>query len=195
MSNRIILLLSLWSLYSCVSYGLFAEQFLQESYKIKPTFATKEKILTKVISKYIKSYVVEIESKSLKTVDLDNIHENCNLDFEIELVQSPKLPASNHQIAHINIGGLLRPGQPANYKNFWSCYIGVVIEGNEEPNTVHSLLYHLTVDFKKSDLVKDSGLDLDDIDERDIASYLFYIECLRIYNEELSPIKYSKEEK
>ena len=190
MSGRFILLLSLWSLYSCVSLGLFAEQFLQESSKIKPIFAEEDKVLIKVISKYIQSNKVVVEAeKTLKTVDLDNILENCNLDFEIELVQTPKLPASNHHIAHINIGGLLIPGQPRNYKNFWSCYIGVVIKGIGEPNKVYSLLYHLTVDFSINEFIKDSGLDLKQINEKDIASYLFYLECLRIYNEELSPVK------
>ena len=190
MSGRFILLLSFWSLYSCVSLGLFAEQFLQESSKIKPIFAEEDKVLIKVISKYIQSNKVVVEAeKTLKTVDLDNILENCNLDFEIELVQTPKLPASNHHIAHINIGGLLIPGQPRNYKNFWSCYIGVVIKGIGEPNKVYSLLYHLTVDFSINEFIKDSGLDLKQINEKDIASYLFYLECLRIYNEELSPVK------
>ena len=190
MSGRFILLLSLWSLYSCVSLGLFAEQFLQESSKIKPIFAEEDKVLIKVISKYIQSNKVVVEAeKTLKTVDLDNILENCNLDFEIELVQTPKLPASNHHIAHINIGGLLIPGQPRNYKNFWSCYIGVVIKGIGEPNKVYSLLYHLTVDFSINEFIKDSGIDLKQINEKDIASYLFYLECLRIYNEELSPVK------
>ena len=33
--------------------------------------------------------------------------QNCNLDFEVRLVRSFLLPASDHQIAHINIGGAL----------------------------------------------------------------------------------------
>ena len=189
MPSGFIILISLWSLYSCVSYGLFAEQFLKETYKIKPKFAIKDKILTKVITKYLSSYKVVVEGKTLKTVDLDNILDNCNLEFEINLVQSAELPASNHQISHINIGGLIIPGQPRNFKNFWSCYIGVVIDGIGEPNKVYSLLYHLTVDFNISNFVKDSGLDLDEINEQELAYYLFYLECLRIYNEELSPIK------
>ena len=178
MSRRFILLLSLLSLYSCQSLGLFAEKFLQESYKIKPIFAAKNKILTKVISKYVKSYKVE-SKHTLKTVDLTNIEENCDLEFEIELVQSQKLPASNHLIEHKSTG-----------KKQWSCLVGVVINGViGEPNKVHSLVYYLSVDFSKSELVRDSGLDLDEIDEKELASYLFYMECLRIYDEELSPIK------
>ena len=48
-----------------------------------------------------------------ETVDLDNIHENCDLDFEIELVQSPGLPASNHEINN--------NGETGNTKNLWTC--------------------------------------------------------------------------
>ena len=145
--------------------------------------------MTKVITKYVRQYKVVIESKTQKTVDLDNILDNCNLDFEINLVQSPELPASNHLINHVNICCLLIPGQPSNFKNFWSCYIWVVIDGIEEPNKVYSLLYHLTVDFNLNNLYRDSGLDLDEIKEEDLAHYLFYLECLRIYDEELSLIK------
>ena len=95
------------------------------------------------------------------------------------------MPASNHQINHINIGGLRIPGQPAKFRNFWKGTIGVVLKNDKKDNSVYSLLYHLSVDFNKNNLQNDSGLDLSNIDERELVNYIFYNECLKVYNEEL----------
>ena len=114
-----------------------------------------------------------------------NFFDTCNLDFEINLVKSQILPASNHQINHINIGGLRIPGQPAKFRNFWKGTIGVVLKNDKKDNSVYSLLYHLSVDFNKHNLQNDSGLDLSNIDERELVNYIFYNECLKVYNEEL----------
>ena len=119
MSLRSILFLALLSLYSFQSLGLFSEQFLKEINKIKPTALYKDKVLSKMISKYFKLYKME-KSHTVKTVDLANIYKTCNLDFEVDLVQE-FLPASDHQINHINIGGALIPGQTPHYVNKWVC--------------------------------------------------------------------------
>ena len=115
MHLRSILLLALLSLYSFQSLGLFSEQFFKEINKIKPTVLYKDKVLSKMISKYFKLYKME-KSHSVKTVDLANIHKTCNLDFEINLVKG-FLPASDHQIDHISIGGDLIPGQTPHFVN------------------------------------------------------------------------------
>ena len=97
-------LISFLSLYSCQSLGLFHEQFLIEINKFKPNNTNDE------LKRAVKDFVTKVEIKkgyTLKTVDLSNVMANCNLDFEINLVQSSVLPASNHLIAHINIGGAL----------------------------------------------------------------------------------------
>ena len=196
MSLRSILLLALLSLYSFQSLGLFSEQFLKEINKIKPIALYKDKVLSKMISKYIKLYKME-KSHTVKTVDLANIYKTCNLDFEVDLVQE-FLPASDHQINHINIGGALIPGQTPHDVNKWVCTVGVAIENLGEPNSVYSLLYNLSTTFTKSSLLRDSGLDLSDIDETELVNYFFYTELLKIYNEEILPIKkidIEKEEK
>ena len=196
MPLRSILLLALLSLYSFQSLGLFSEQFLKEINKIKPIALYKDKVLSKMISKYFKLYKME-KSHTVKTVDLANIYETCNLDFEVNLVKG-FLPASDHQINHINIGGVLTPGQTPHYVNKWVCTVGVAIENLGEPNSVYSLLYNLSTTFSKSSLLKDSGIDLSDIDETELVNYFFYTELLKIYNEEILPIKkidIEKEEK
>ena len=186
MKSAIIFVLALFSLISCQSLGLFHEQFLKEIYTFKPYIDDPE--LFEQIAKYWKTFKIE-ESRTVKTVDLNNIHKTCNLDFEIKLVQSETLPASDHQIAHINIGGLIVPGQTPKFTNFWAATIGVVIKNLGEKDSVYSLLYHLKLDFNKYDFMRYSGLDLTDIDERVIVDYIFYNECYRIYEEELFPVK------
>ena len=99
-----ILFLSLLSLYSCQSIGLFHEQYLQEINKFKTNI--ENVLLKNAVNDYIKTTKIT-KNRSIKTVDLSNVFANCNLDFEINLVKSLVLPASNHQIAHINIGGAL----------------------------------------------------------------------------------------
>ena len=184
---KFILLLVLISLYSCQSLGLFSQQFLIELNRIKPTFILKDRTLAKMISKYFKLYKFE-KSHTVKTVDLNNVYDTCNLDFEVELVQQ-SLPASDHQINHINIGGLLIPGQTPHYTNKWVCTLGVALVNIGKKNSAYSLLYHLSTTLNKSTFMKDSGLDLTDIDERDLMNYFFYIQLLKIYNEEILPIK------
>ena len=144
-----LLLLSLLSLCSCyISLGLFAPQFYKEIEKFK--YEIYNDYLDRALREYVKTIKIGKES-TLKHVDLDHITDTCNLDFEIELVQSLDLPASNHQINHISIGGALIIGVIPTFKNYWKATIGVVLKDTAEPNYVHSLLYHLTVDFNKSD--------------------------------------------
>ena len=186
MKSVILFLFALFYLISSQSLGLFHEQFLKEINTFKPVI--DDKALFKIISKYSKTFKIE-ESRTVKTVDLNNIYETCSLDFEVKLVQSETLPASDHQIAHINIGGLIVPGQTPKFTNFWAATIGVVIKNLGEKDSVYSLLYHLKLDFNKYDFMRYSGLDLTDIDERVIVDYIFYNECYRIYEEELLPVK------
>ena len=186
MKQEFILFIALLSLFTCQSLGLFKEQFLLEINKFKPSL--KDKNLEKIIVKFAQLYTVEY-SHTVKTVDLKNIMKTCNLDFEIKLVQSDPLPASDHQINHINIGGRLIPGQTPKYKNFWAATIGVVIKNNGEFNSVYSLMYRLKVDFNKDTFMKTAGLDLTSVDERVLVNYIIYNQCLEIYNKELLPVK------
>ena len=188
MKSGVVLLLALFSLISCQSLGLFHEQFLKEIYTFKPKIEDKYKDLFQAILKYSKLYKME-ESRTVKTVDLNNIYDSCNLDFEINLVQVTPLPASDHQINQINIGGVIIPGQKRKYKNYWALTIGVVINNLGEEDSVYSLLYHINLDFNKIDFMRESGLDLTDIDERLIVDYILYMESYRIYEEEILPIK------
>ena len=50
-----------------------------------------------MISKFFKLYKIR-KSRTVKTVDLSDIHKTCNLDFEINLVQQKV--ASDHQISY-----------------------------------------------------------------------------------------------
>ena len=186
MKQKFILFIALLSLFTCQSLGLFKEQFLFEINKFKPSL--KDKNLEKIIVKFAQLYNVEY-SHTVKTVDLKNIMKTCNLDFEIKLVQSDPLPASDHQINHIKIGGRLIPGQTPKYKNFWAATIGVVIKNNGEFNSVYSLMYKLKVDFNKITFMKTAGLDLTSVDERVLVNYIIYNQCLKIYNKELLPVK------
>ena len=111
------------------------------------------------------------------------------LDFEIKLVQSETLPASNHEINQISIGGAIQPGQAQKFSNFWKAIIGVVIKNLGEEDSVYSLLYHIKLEFNKTDFMRYSGLDLTNIDDELIVYYILYKECYRIYEEELLPIK------
>ena len=184
-SCKFILLFSLLSLYSCTSLGLFASTFYKEIQKFK--YEITNDYLDRALREYVKKSQIGKES-TLKNVDLANIMETCHLDFEIELVESFWLPASDHQINHINIGGVFIPGQTPHFKNFWKATIGVVLENTVEPNHVYSLLYHLTVDFNKNAFETELGVSLD-IDELDLVHAIFYNLCLQIYTDELLPVK------
>ena len=121
-----------------------------------------------------------------KVVDLNHIFNTCHLDFEINLVKSDVLPASNHLIAHIIVGGLIIPGQEQKpIKNdLWAANVGVVLEN--DLNTVYSLIYDLKVHFDKKSFVEKSGLDLDNISEETLVNSIFYNKCLEIAEKEMS---------
>ena len=187
MKPGFILLITLWSLYSCQSLGLFSEQFLKELKNIKPRLLLTKEIENGLIN-YIASNKIE-KSHTVKSVDLNNIYSTCNLDFEISLVQTTPLPASNNLIAHINIGGLLIPGMPRRYVNKWACTFGVVIKNNSEFNSVYSLIYTLSTSFNLNSFMEETGLDLSGYDERELAKYIFYTQLLDIYNKEIFPVK------
>ena len=184
-SCKFILLLSLLSLYSCISLGLFASTFYKEIQKFK--YEITNDYLDRALREYYKKSKIGKES-TLKNVDLAHIMETCHLDFEIDLVESFWLPASDHQIGHISIGGDVIPGQTPHFQNYWKATIGVVLENTVEPNHVYSLLYHLTVDFNKYAFETELGVSLD-IDELDLVHAIFYNLCLQIYYEELLPVK------
>ena len=187
MKPGFILLITLWSLYSCQSLGLFSEQFLKELKNIKPSLLLTKEIENGLIN-YMASNKIE-KSHTVKSVDLNNIYSTCNLDFEISLVQTTPLPASNNLIAHINIGGLLIPGMPRRYVNKWACTFGVVIKNNSEFNSVYSLIYNLSTSFNLNSFMEETGLDLSGYDERELAKYIFYTQLLDIYNKEIFPVK------
>ena len=96
MSRGFILFIALWSLYSCQSLGLFAPKFLQEISKIRPILDFMDAPFIP-LRPYLDSYKVE-KKRTVKSVDLNNVLDNCEEDFEIDLVESPTLPASNHHI-------------------------------------------------------------------------------------------------
>ena len=187
MNKSLIIFFTLISLYSSqISLNSYRNQFLIEINKFKPEF--KDKALEKEIKKIAKTYVVD-NSYTNKIVDLNHIMNNCHLDFEIKLVQSEELPASNHLIAHIIVGGLIIPGQEQkkNKNDLWAANVGVVLEKDE--NSVYSLVYDLRVHFDKQTFTEKSGLDLTNVDERALVNSIFYNKCLEIANTQMSNIK------
>ena len=174
------------SLISCQLYS-FKDNFILEVEKMKPQI--KDKNLEKIILKIASKYNVEMKNE-LKTVDLNNILNNCHYDFEIKLVKSKILPASNHLIGHKIVGGLLRPGKPRpKGKNFWSCKVGVAKA--KGPNTVSLLTYSLSAHFNKISFEKEAGVDLPGISEMDLANSIFYQKLLKVIkNEPTRPIIY-----
>ena len=132
----ILILLIIIALFNCeLPLYKFKEQFILEINKFKPNY--DDKILEKNINKFAKTYLVESYYTN-KEVDLDHIYYTCHLDFEIDLVKSEILPASNHLINQIIIGGVIIPGEePTSIINdLWAANIGVVLEYNS--NIVHS---------------------------------------------------------
>ena len=115
--------------------------------------------------------------------------------FEINLIESEDLPASNHLIAHIIVGGLIIPGQ--EYKprknDLWAGNVGVAIKKDSE--TVYSLVYDLRVHFDKTSFTEKAGVDLSEVDEELMVHSIFYNKCLEIAEKEMEPIKISIEEK
>ena len=193
MEKSLVFFIMFWSLCFCqLPLHQFREQFLKEINKFKPNFG--DKVLEKTITKAAKSYPIEAIFTN-KVVDLNNILKTCYLDFEINLVKSENLPASNHLINHIIIGGVIYPGQ--EYKpsknDLWAGNVGVAIK--KDSNTVYSLLFDLSVHFDKKSFSAQSGLDLSEINENLIVNSIFYNKCLEIAETEMMPIEISIEEK
>jgi len=187
MKFTLVCLMMIFSLISC-QLDSFKDKFILEVEKMKPQI--KDKNLEKIISKIASTYNVEMNN-TLKTVDLNKILNNCSYDFEIKLVKSKNLPASDHQIANIIVGDLKDLGQPKpEIKNdLWKCTVGVAkAKGN---NTVSLLTYFLSVRFDKISFEGKTGVDLPDIDERVLANAIFYQKLLKIIkNEPARPIIY-----
>ena len=193
MEKSLIFFIMIWTLYFCqLPLNEFKEQFLEEINKFKPDFG--DKVLEKTITKIAQTYFVEA-SFTNKIVDLNNIFDTCHLDFEINLVNSENLPASNHLISHIIIGGLIIPGQEykPNKNDLWAGNVGVAIK--KDSKTVYSLIYDLRVHFDKTSFTEKAGVDLSEVDEDLIVHSIFYNKCLEIAEKEMTPIEISIEEK
>lgn len=174
--RSLILLISLLSLSSCyISLGLFAEQFYTEINTFQ--YIIYNDYLDWKLREYTKTLKVGKEH-TLTHVDLKNIEKTCKLDFEIELVKRKDLPASNHEINHINTGN----------ENYWLTTIGVVLKDTADPNYVHLLLYHVKADFSKAGFEKYLGGKLE-MDELDLVHAFFYNICYQIYENDILPIK------
>lgn len=184
--RRFILLLSLLSLYSCyISLGLFAPQFYEEIQTFKHIIDNDS--LDWSLREYTKTLKIGKE-QTLKHVDLNNIEDTCSLEFEINLVKSEKLPASAHEIKHIDIGSSKITGINLTFDSYWKLTIGVVLKDTAEADYVHSLLYQITADFNKSDFEEYLGRKLEE-DELYFVETIFYNICYDIYENELLPVK------
>ena len=193
MEKFLIFFIMIWSFcFSELPIYKFKDQFIEEINKFKPDFG--DKVLEKTITKIAKTYTVEA-SFTNKVIDLNNIFDTCHLDFEINLVKSEELPASNHLIAHIIVGGLIIPGQEYKPKknDLWAGNVGVAIKKDSE--TVYSLVYDLRVHFDKTSFTEKAGVDLSEVDEELMVHSIFYNKCLEIAEKEMEPIKISIEEK
>ena len=189
MNKSLIIFFVLLSLYSSqLSLNSFREVFLSEVKKFKPDF--KDKALNREITKIAKTYFVE-SSYTNKIVDLNHIFDTCHLDFEIDLVKSANLPVSDHLIAHIIVGGLIIPGEEhkKTKNDLWAANVGVVLEKDSE--SVYSLIYDLRVHVDKDSFALKSGLDLTEVDERDLVYSIFYNKCLEIAKIQMADIKIS----
>ena len=168
----------------------FKEKLIQEINTLKPELDNKS--LENSILLISKEYLVN-SNKIIKEVNKQNVFENCNLDFDINLVQSKTLPASNHLIGHIIVGGLRRPGihppQNKNLNDLWRCSIGVAIE--KDINIVELLKYeleaHLNEDtFNEACNKAKINIQKDNIDDRTLARAIFYHEGLKIIKNEFN---------
>ena len=191
MEKSLIFFIMLWSLNFCqLPLDKFREQFLEEVNKFKPDFG--DKVLEKTITKAAKAYPIEAIFTN-KVVDLNNILKTCHLDFEINLVKSENLPASNHSIKHLIKGGVILPGE--EYKpiknELWVGNVGVAIR--KDSNSVYLLIYDLTVHFDKTSFSDISGLDLSEVDGNLIVYSIIYNKCLEIAETEMMPIQNSNE--
>ena len=175
MRHTLIIILALLTITSSqVALSRYKTQFLTEIESFRPRLP--DKITEKLVTKIARTYTVE-SSYTNKVVDLDNVFSNCHLDFEINLVQSSILPASDHLINHIIVGGLLIPGQePVQRKNdLWAANVGVVLE--KDFRTVYSLVFDLRVHYDKESFLQKLGVDLD-VDDRTLVNAIFYNKCL-----------------
>ena len=187
MNKSLIIFFVLLSLYSSqLLLNSFREEFLNEVNKFKPEF--KDKALDKEITKIAKTYSVESYYTN-QIVDLNHIFNTRHLDFEINLVKSKNLPASDHLISHIIERGLIIPGEdPKQTKNdLWAANVGVVLEKDSE--SVYSLIYDLRVHVDKDSFAQKTGLDLTEVDEEDLVNSIFYNECLEIAENQMADIE------
>ena len=193
MKFELLFFAMVWSLYLCQSLDLFKEQFEEEVEKIKPKIA--DKALEKLINKVAKTYPIEWSS-TIKAVDLSNIIKTCNLDFEVNLVKSPVLPASDHLISQIIIGGLIIPGEEEKeMENYlWSGQVGVAIKYGNIPNTVYLLTYNLRLHFDKESFEKKAGTKISSVSDDDLANAIFYNTLLSIIENEIEGVKEEEEE-
>ena len=169
---------------------IFKEKLIEEINKLKPNIENNKSLENSILS-ISQNYLVNC-SKTLKIVEKADVMKNCSLDFEINLVQSKILPSSNHQIGHIIVGGLRRPGinPPAKklLNDLWKCTIGVAVEKDEK--NIELLTYfldaHLNEDTFKEACNKAgvNNIQRNDIEERMLANAIFYHEGLKIIKNE-----------
>ena len=169
---------------------MFKEKFIEEVNKLKPVLEDNKELENSILS-LSKEYKVEF-TKTIKNVEKQNVMKNCHLDFEINLIQSKILPSSNHQIGHIIVGGLRRPGMNPPKKNvndLWKCTIGIAVE--KDIKNIELLTYFLDTHLNEdtfNEAKKKSGINLqrNDIDERTLAKAIFYHEGLNIIKNEFN---------
>ena len=169
---------------------IFKEKLIEEINKLKPNIENNKSLENSILS-ISKNYLVN-SSKTIKTVEKADVMKNCSLDFEINLVQNKILPSSNHQIGHIIVGGLRRPGikPPAkkHLNDLWKCTIGVAVEKDEK--NIELLTYFLDThlnDDTFNEACNKAGINniqRNDIEERMLANAIFYHEGLKIIKTE-----------
>ena len=169
---------------------IFKEKLIEEINKLKPNIENNKSLENSILS-ISQNYLVNY-SKTIKTVEKADVMKNCSLDFEINLVQNKILPSSNHQIGHIIVGGLRRPGikPPAkkHLNDLWKCTIGVAVEKDEK--NIELLTYFLDThlnDDTFNEACNKAGINniqRNDIEERMLANAIFYHEGLKIIKNE-----------
>ena len=73
--------------------NIFKEYLIKEINELKPKIENDKSLENSLLS-LAKEYIVT-SSKNIKSVEKKNVMKNCNLDFEINLVESKTLPSSN----------------------------------------------------------------------------------------------------
>ena len=169
--------------YYSIPLSNYKQQFEIEINKFKPVFEDKD--LGKLVAKLAKEYEAEY-SFTNKVVDLNNVFKTCHLDFEINLVNSKELPASNHLINHIIVGGLIIPGQKYKRRknDLWACNVGVVLR--KDDNTVYSLLYDMRVHYDRNTFMKKAPAEVKNVDDTQIVNQIFYNKCYEILQFDMS---------